>query len=61
MEAFKHVIVEKPFVASTEQANELIALAKKNDLKLSVFHNRRYDSDFKTYKRFWKTIPLGNW
>ncbi|TVZ17083.1 Gfo/Idh/MocA family oxidoreductase [Maribacter sp. MAR_2009_72] len=59
LEAFKHVIVEKPFVASTEQANELIALAKKNDLKLSVFHNRRYDSDFKTVQKVLENNSLG--
>ncbi|SNR31236.1 Predicted dehydrogenase [Maribacter sedimenticola] len=59
LEALKHVIVEKPFVASTEQANELIALAKKNDLKLSVFHNRRYDSDFKTVQKVLENNSLG--
>ncbi|WP_405381046.1 Gfo/Idh/MocA family oxidoreductase [Maribacter sp. LLG6340-A2] len=59
LQANKHVIVEKPFVASTEEATELIALAKKNKLKLSVFHNRRYDSDFKTVQKVLENNSLG--
>jgi predicted dehydrogenase len=49
--AGKHVIVEKPFTATVEQAEELIALAKRKNVKLSVYQNRRYDSDFKTVKK----------
>lgn len=49
--AGKHVIVEKPFTATVAQAEELIKLAKKKNSKLSVYHNRRYDSDFKTVKK----------
>lgn len=44
----KHLIVEKPFTATTKQAEELIGLSIQKNVKLSVFHNRRYDSDFKT-------------
>src|SRR5688572_19628796 len=43
--AGKHLIVEKPFTATVAQAEELIELAKKKNVKLSVYHNRRYDSD----------------
>ena len=49
--AGKHIIVEKPFTATTEQAQELIDLAKKKKVKLSVYHNRRYDSDYRTVKK----------
>jgi predicted dehydrogenase len=49
--AGKHCIVEKPFTATVTQAEELIALAKKQNVKLSVYHNRRYDSDFRTVKK----------
>ena len=48
--AGKHLIVEKPFTATTAQAQELVDLAKKRDLMLSVYHNRRYDSDYRTVK-----------
>jgi len=51
LEAGKHVIVEKPFTVSVAQGEELIALAKKRNAKLSVYHNRRYDSDFKVVKK----------
>lgn len=49
--AGKHVIVEKPFTVTTEQAADLIKLATKQDLVLSVYHNRRYDSDYRTVKK----------
>jgi scyllo-inositol 2-dehydrogenase (NADP+) len=49
--AGKHVIVEKPFTATTEQAQQLIDLAANKNLKLSVYQNRRYDSDYRTVKR----------
>lgn len=57
--ADKHVIVEKPFTATEAQANELIQLAKKQNRKLSVFQNRRYDSDYKTVKKILEEGSLG--
>ncbi len=51
IQAGKHLIVEKPFTATAEQAQELIDLAKEKKVKLSVYHNRRYDSDYKTVKK----------
>ncbi len=51
LEAGKHVIVEKPFTINVDQGKELIELAKKNNKKLSVYQNRRYDSDYKTIKK----------
>jgi predicted dehydrogenase len=47
----KHLIVEKPFTATVEQAEELITLTKKKKVKLSVYHNRRFDSDYRTVKK----------
>jgi scyllo-inositol 2-dehydrogenase (NADP+) len=49
--ANKHVLVEKPFTATVEQAEELISLARKQGKILSVFQNRRFDSDFMTVKK----------
>jgi scyllo-inositol 2-dehydrogenase (NADP+) len=51
LQAGKHVIVEKPFTATVVQAEELQALANKQGKLLSVFQNRRHDSDFKTVKK----------
>ena len=49
--AGKHVIVEKPFTATVAEADELIALAKQQNKKISVYQNRRYDSDYKLFKK----------
>ncbi|RYY94352.1 MAG: oxidoreductase [Chitinophagaceae bacterium] len=49
--AGKHVIVEKPFVTKSEEGAELIRLAEERGLQLSVYQNRRWDSDFRTTQR----------
>ena len=43
--AGKHVVVEKPFTLSLEEGHELIALAEHKNLVLSVFQNKRLESD----------------
>jgi predicted dehydrogenase len=57
--AGKHVLVEKPFTSSVEEAETLIALAKKQGKVLSVFQNRRFDSDFLTVKKVVESGMLG--
>ena len=59
LEAGKHVIVEKPFTIDVTQANDLIELAKKQNTVLSVYQNRRYDSDYKTIKKVVSENLLG--
>lgn len=59
LEAGKHVIVEKPFTISVDEGNKLIELAKKQDKKISVYHNRRFDSDYKTIKKVIEGNLLG--
>ena len=51
LEAGKHAVVEKAFTTTVEEAVELKELANKKGLKLSVFQNRRWDSDFKTVQK----------
>lgn len=51
LQANKNVIVEKPFTATIEEGEELIALAKEKNKLLSVYQNRRYDSDYKAVKK----------
>ena len=58
--AGKHVIVEKPFTIKTEEAKELIELAKQSGKMISVFQSRRYDSDFQTVKNVVDENLLGN-
>ncbi len=57
--AGKHVIVEKPFTATTAEAEELINIAKEKNKQLSVFHNRRWDSDFLTVKKIIESGAIG--
>lgn len=44
--AGKHVVVDKPFTLDLAEARELSALAADRDRLLSVFQNRRWDSDY---------------
>ena len=55
----KHVVVEKPFTNTVAEAKELIALAAKQNKKLSVYQNRRWDSDFKTVQKIVQQKLLG--
>ena len=57
--ARKHVLVEKPFTATVKEAEELIELSKKQGKVLSVFQNRRFDSDFMTVQKVIESGVLG--
>lgn len=59
LEAGKHVVVEKPFTATVEEAEELVALAATKHLALSVYQNRRWDCDFLTVKELLTKGVLG--
>lgn len=51
LDAGKHVVVEKPFTNTYSEAIGLIECAKQNNRLLTVFQNRRWDSDFLTVKK----------
>ncbi|NHB97502.1 oxidoreductase [Photorhabdus stackebrandtii] len=57
--AGKHVVVDKPFTITVEQAESLKQQAEQAGLLLSVFHNRRWDSGFLTIKSVIKENRLG--
>lgn len=57
--AGKHVIVDKPFVVSVEEGQQLVALAEERQRLLSVFQNRRWDNDFLTVRRCLASELLG--
>ena len=59
LEAGKHVVVDKPFTVTLSQARELESLAKHCGRILSVFHNRRWDSDFLTVSALINEGQLG--
>ena len=48
--AGKHVVLEKPFTNTTEEAEELLRICKVSGRTLSVYQNRRYVSDFLTIR-----------
>lgn len=50
LKAGKHVVLEKPFTITTEDAENLISIAKQSKKILSVYQNRRYVSDFLTIR-----------
>jgi len=42
LESGCHVYMEKPFTIDTEQAEELISIAEKNNVKITVGHNAQF-------------------
>ena len=53
------VIIDKPFVASSAQAEQLIDAARRAGRPLMVFHNRRWDGDFLTIRSLIDSGRLG--
>ncbi|MDA0562848.1 Gfo/Idh/MocA family oxidoreductase [Streptomonospora sp. S1-112] len=56
LEAGFAVVVDKPFALRAAEARELVALAEGLGQVLTVYQNRRWDSDFLT---LWKLIDEG--
>jgi len=50
LEAGKNVVVEKPMCLTVKQADDMIEMAQKRAVMLSVFHNRRWDPDYITIR-----------
>jgi predicted dehydrogenase len=48
MRAGHNVVVDKPFTITVEEARHLASVAAEKGVLLSVFQNRRWDSDFLT-------------
>ena len=57
--AGKHVVIDKPFAATSAEAAELKELAEKKGLVLAPFHNRRWDGDFLTVRRLLREDAVG--
>lgn len=57
--ADKHVLVEKPFTTTVEEAESLMQLAKQHQKLITVYHNRRFDSDFRTVQKIVNDGLLG--
>lgn len=59
LQAGKHILIEKPFTATSTQALELFALAKSVGKKALVYQNRRFDSGFNATKKIIESGQLG--
>ncbi|MDN6297810.1 MAG: oxidoreductase [Halomonas sp.] len=59
LDAGKHVVVDKPFTLTLAEARQLKTQANAARRLLSVFHNRRWDSDFLTLKAMLEAKTLG--
>lgn len=60
LRAGKHVVVDKPFTLTLDEAKALGELAQRHGRLLSVFHNRRWDSDFLTLQQLLQAGTLGD-
>jgi scyllo-inositol 2-dehydrogenase (NADP+) len=60
LQAGKHVVVEKAFTTSVAQGEALKALAQQQDKMISVYQNRRFDSDCRTVQRVIADKLLGD-
>ena len=59
LEAGKHVICEKPLAMSSEQAAEMVRLAKERNLANCTFHNLRYYPQVQNMRRMREAGELG--
>src|SRR5579872_2271284 len=57
--AGRHVVVDKPFTTTYGEATELIDLAKKRGLLLTVYQNLRSNGDFRTIRNLVESQRLG--
>lgn len=57
--AGKHVVVDKPFTVTLDEAHRLQQQANAAGKLLSVFHNRRWDADFLTLRQILASGQLG--
>ena len=59
MDAGKNVVVEKAMCLNVAEADAMIDASKRNNVMLTVFQNRRLDSDYLTVKKVMESSVLG--
>ena len=59
LRAGRHVVVDKPFAATLDEAVQVVAAARDAARIASVFQNRRWDGDFLTLRRLVEDGALG--
>jgi predicted dehydrogenase len=55
-----HVVVDKPFAMDADEAREVVDAAEEAGVLLSVYQNRRWDSDFITVRKLIADGTLGS-
>lgn len=51
LQAGKHVVLEKPVTATSQEVRDLINIAREKKVVFAPYHNRRFDGDFRTVKK----------
>ncbi|MET0234811.1 MAG: Gfo/Idh/MocA family oxidoreductase [Kibdelosporangium sp.] len=59
IEAGIPVVVDKPFARTSAEARQVIEAARERGVPLTVFQNRRWDSDFRTVRKLVADGRLG--
>ena len=59
LQAGKHVFLEKPIAVTLDEADELIALAKKNDLKFTIGYSQRFNPKYAYVRRCIRDGTIG--
>jgi len=60
LHAGKNVLIEKPAAVTSREVKSLFELGRRLNLKVMVFQNRRYNSDFLSVKEVIKSGRLGD-
>ncbi|QGX92598.1 oxidoreductase [Tatumella sp. TA1] len=59
LQAGKHVVIDKPFTVTLEEAQQLVTLSQQQNRLLCAFQNRRWDADFLTVQQIIREKRLG--
>lgn len=59
-EAGKDIICEKPVALNTRELDEMTEAARKNGVRFTVHHQRRFDPDYRVMKEVFDQGCLGN-
>lgn len=56
----RHVVTEKPYTITVDEATQVIQTARKAGKMATVFHNRRWDGDFQTIRALVESGVIGD-
>jgi scyllo-inositol 2-dehydrogenase (NADP+) len=59
LRAGRSVVIDKPFTLTSDEAQQLIELAREKKLLVTAYQNRRWDGDFVTVKEVLASGELG--